>query len=693
LRSFDKKIELAAPAGSPEALNAAIGEGADAVYLGLKDFNARLRAKNFSYKELESITDRLHRLDKKVYVTVNTVIEEWELDRVFNLLKYLSQIGVDAVIVQDIGLIKVIGDFVPDLKIHASTQMNISSARAVNFLSKYNVKRVVLSRELTLSEIKNIVANTNSEIEIFCHGAICISASGLCLFSSYFGGRSANKGQCTQACRRMYKDPNGNSKFYFSPKDLSLIRYIPDIIESGVSSLKIEGRMKSEGYVAAVVKAYRYMIDNYQNNDLEEVARRAENILLDDLARKKTTLFFLDKNNKDFIDNASSGETGAKIGLVDKVEKGENSNIIYFQSKSLLEDGDKIKIRSAKNDFTKILKLSTSEKENDLYKVATEDLFEKGDEIFLYKKQSLMGSYKSIIPNSLTPYRTHPGIQKIPAAQAVKINNKNKLKEGIYIKINKFSQFFLLQSYKPEKIIFDLSYKNFREFNDNINKIPFNKENIILSLPPFHREDEDSSIIEEAGLLIEKGFTYFIINNMAQLSFFKNNPDITIICGFNLYSFNSYSISFLFANGVSYIIPPLETSKKNFLESTQTFDSRNFIITIFSFPKLFNINYPFSNYPDYVTDNRDNGFFLIKNSQTMEVIPEKPFSILDKVPFLSKKGFNRFLIDLSDVNLSKNLYKNLVKILQQSGNVDKFERFNWKDGFFRNKEVYQKKEE
>ena len=119
MRSFDKKIELAAPAGSPEALNAAIGEGADAVYLGLKDFNARLRAKNFSYKELESITDRLHRLDKKVYVTVNTIIEEWELDRVYNLLKYLSQIGVDAVIVQDIGLIKIIGDFVPNLRIHA----------------------------------------------------------------------------------------------------------------------------------------------------------------------------------------------------------------------------------------------------------------------------------------------------------------------------------------------------------------------------------------------------------------------------------------------------------------------------------------------------------------------------------------------------------------------------------------------
>ena len=203
MKGKPSSVELLAPAGTPEALDAAIAEGADAVYLGLKSFNARMRSTNFAYSQFEGALRSLRRSGRRVYVTVNTVFEQREADRVYQLLKYLDAAGPDGIIVQDFGILMMAREF-KHLKIHASTQMNIASTRGVNALSKYGVSRVVLARELSLEEIRSIRQNTNSELEVFVHGALCASASGLCLFSSYLGGKSANRGLCTQACRRLY---------------------------------------------------------------------------------------------------------------------------------------------------------------------------------------------------------------------------------------------------------------------------------------------------------------------------------------------------------------------------------------------------------------------------------------------------------------------------------------------------------
>ena len=194
-------VELLAPAGNPETLDAAIGEGADAVYLGLRSFNARMRSSNFSWSQFEAAVEALHKRNKKIFVTVNTVIEESELERMYRFLSYLNKIGPDALIVQDFGVMSMARTYFPSLRIHASTQMNASSARAVNMLSRAGVSRVVLSRELGLEEIQAVKAATSCELEVFVHGALCVSASGLCLFSSYLGGKSANRGMCAQACR------------------------------------------------------------------------------------------------------------------------------------------------------------------------------------------------------------------------------------------------------------------------------------------------------------------------------------------------------------------------------------------------------------------------------------------------------------------------------------------------------------
>ena len=260
-----KKVELLAPAGSPEALDAAIGEGADAVYLGLRSFNARMRTTNFAFNQFEAAVYACHNNSRRVYVTVNTVFEERESDRIYQLLEYLASVGPDGIIVQDAGVAKIAHDHFPSLPLHASTQMNIASVAGCNQLSRAGFKRAVLARELSLEEIRQIRQYTSLELEVFVHGALCISASGLCLFSSYLGGKSANRGQCTQACRRLYESETGKG-YYFSPDDLELIEYIPDLIMAGVDAFKIEGRMKSAEYVGAVVSAYRLMLDNYEKD-------------------------------------------------------------------------------------------------------------------------------------------------------------------------------------------------------------------------------------------------------------------------------------------------------------------------------------------------------------------------------------------------------------------------------------------
>jgi U32 family peptidase len=267
------KIELLAPAGSPEALDAAVGEGADAVYLGLKSFNARMRSANFTYSQFEGALRSLRRRGKKLYVTVNTVFEQREADRMYQLLKYLAFLGPDALIVQDFGVIAMVRSQFPSLRLHASTQMNIASGRGANALSKHGVSRVVLARELGLKELQGVRQETNLELEVFVHGALCISASGLCLFSSYLGGKSANRGLCTQACRRLYfrEDRPGQCGYYFSPADLQLLECLPDLAAAGINALKIEGRMKSADYVGVVVSAYRLVLDAIAGGDEEGI--------------------------------------------------------------------------------------------------------------------------------------------------------------------------------------------------------------------------------------------------------------------------------------------------------------------------------------------------------------------------------------------------------------------------------------
>ena len=319
-------VELLAPAGNMESLDAAIGEGADAVYLGLKSFNARLRTTNFAWNQFGATIDALHKQNKKIYVTVNTVCEERETERLYRFLSYLNEMKPDGLIVQDYAVMRLAQEFFPNLELHASTQMNVESAHGVRLLQNAGVKRVVLARELGLDEIRKIKNETGADLEVFVHGALCVSESGLCLFSSFLGGKSANRGMCAQACRRYYtaEVPSGIKQgYYFSPCDLQLIDQIPDLIEAGVNSFKIEGRMKSAEYVGSVVAAYRYVIDHYKEDQKGAIAA-GKRMLASDFARSKTSYWYGFNSLEEGIDNAATkilnpdqaGGTGIYLGKI-----------------------------------------------------------------------------------------------------------------------------------------------------------------------------------------------------------------------------------------------------------------------------------------------------------------------------------------------------------------------------------------
>lgn len=322
-----KRPELLAPAGSMDSLLAALGAGADAVYLGLDVLNARSNAGNFSLDTLPQACAFAHAHNARVYLTVNVIILPHEMQQAVELIEDAWECGIDAVIIQDLGLIKVLSDVMPQVSIHASTQMNIHSSESVRALARYGVKRVTLARETSMREIETLVAvgaECGIEIESFVHGAICVCYSGQCLLSSLIGRRSANRGQCAQPCRLPYElvDKEDETqevpgKHLLSPKDLAGIEKIEDFINAGVSSLKIEGRMKSPSYVAAVVAVYREALDAMGKlGDAQE----AYDQLSEAFSRGFTTAYLDNNRGNDMMSYSRPNNRGTLVGRINGFE-------------------------------------------------------------------------------------------------------------------------------------------------------------------------------------------------------------------------------------------------------------------------------------------------------------------------------------------------------------------------------------
>ncbi|NBD26665.1 U32 family peptidase [Paenibacillus glycinis] len=319
-------VELLAPAGDWDCMRAAVANGADAVFFGVEKFNARARANNFQTDELPEIMAFLHSYGVKGFLTFNILVFENELEDAKRLMDACIDAGVDAAIVQDLGLVKLIRELSPDFPIHGSTQMTITSPEAVEFTKPFDIERVVLGRENNLKQIKTIGEQAKLPMEVFVHGALCVSYSGQCLTSEMWGGRSANRGECAQACRLPYdlmvdgvQKPMGDVAYLLSPKDLAAVELVPELIEAGVTSFKIEGRLKSPEYVANVVSKYRRAIDKYFDGDRSAPSKEEIRELQQSFSRGFTSGFLEGTNNKKLVEGTFPKSRGVYLGRVERI--------------------------------------------------------------------------------------------------------------------------------------------------------------------------------------------------------------------------------------------------------------------------------------------------------------------------------------------------------------------------------------
>lgn len=716
--------ELLAPAGNVEALDAAIGEGADAVYLGLKSFNARLRSSNFAWNQFEAAVSSLHRQNKKIYVTVNTVSEERDLERLYRFLSYLSRIGPDGLIVQDLGVVRMCREFFPKLELHGSTQMNVESAAGINLLSKAGLKRVVVARELGLEEIRYIKSHTSAELEVFVHGALCVSESGLCLFSSFLGGKSANRGMCTQACRRFYtadSERNGEKQgYYFSPCDLQLIEQIPDLMQLGVESFKIEGRMKSAEYVGSVVAAYRYLMDNWEK-DRRGALATAKRLLSTDFARAKTSYWYNFKTSEEGVEKAGSlilnpdqaGGTGIYLGRIDIF--GELSEYEKDRARQAFEEalatnpdaklsdfqtakahliggnyepdvGDSIRLH--RQDDTgrashKIRTVTVDDKGRRFIDIPRG--FKRGDSVYLLQTKSMSKRYQHVLPNDLSRFRRQPGAESLPVLDLTPVE-KNELSyfpEGLYIQVSTVQDLFQVIARNPVRVILEFNSETRADLLDKKTRLPLSKKQIVISLDPYCPAAKEESLLSDLDALIADGYKTFVVNNLAHITMLRGKG-ASLIAGPYLYTFNRWAVSWLENQNIGAFITPLENSRVN-LEMTWEQNVRDrVLVTVYAYPALFRMRFALPESYDflYFQDKEEKLFKVNSTVDGSVVMPEAPFSIVDKVGALNSDGFRRVLLDFSRTSVTRQELKMITNSMLKKQPVPDSSRFNWKDGFY-----------
>ena len=700
-------VELLAPAGNIESLDAAIGEGADAVYLGLKSFNARMRSTNFAWNQFEAAVDSLHKQNKKIYVTVNTVCEERETERLYRFLEYLKEVGPDGIIVQDYAIMRMAKEFFPELEIHASTQMNIENAAGVKLLQNNGVKRVVLARELGLNEIRSIKEETGADLEVFVHGALCVSESGLCLFSSFLGGKSANRGMCAQACRRLYSAeiPGGIKQgYFFSPCDFELIDYIPALIDAGVDSFKIEGRMKSAEYVGTVVSAYRYVIDHYKE-DKKGALATGKRILASDFARSKTTYWYGFENQTEGVDNAASkilnpdqaGGTGLYLGKIASTRPAERGLIEAIGERVQMcslkggtydpDPGDSIRIHKRDDSGRVSHKIRTVEVDEKSGKrwIDIPPGFSEGDEVYLLQYKAGAKRYPHVLPNDIGRFRKQPKDGILPILDVTPVAKKELefFPDGLYAQVSSVADLFAVQGLNPVRVILEYNSETSYDLLNHKTVLPFSKKQLFISLDPFCAQSQVQKLTQELESLIADGYINFVVNNIGHIQLLKDKQ-VNLVAGPYLYTFNRWAVSWLENQEIGAFIMPYENSRRN-LEATWEQNVRSrVLVPVFAYPALFRMRFKLPQDYDftYFEDKEEKVFKVNSTPDGSFVMPEEPFCIADKVSYINSSGFKKILLDFSKTKVTRSQIKAITVSMAKGQPLNGISRFNWKDGFY-----------
>ena len=619
------KVELLAPAGDFSCLKAAIEAGCDAVYIGGKLFGARAFSSNFTDDEIIKAINYAHLFGVKVYVTTNTLIYDKEVERFLEYISFLHKNNVDAVIIQDLGMLDLVRQTFPNLEVHASTQMHIHNLDGASFMEKLGVKRVVLARETSISKIKEIKEKTNIDIEIFIHGALCVSYSGQCLMSSLIGNRSGNRGTCAGSCRQSYSivDENNNiilnNKYPLSMKDLCSLENLKTLLDIGVTSLKIEGRMKSSSYVYTVVKLYRLAIDSYYKNNNIYIDEKELYNLKKIFNREFTKGFLFDEENNKVINMKRPNHQGVEIGKV--INYKNNVAMIKLNDEININDGLRIvgkkDIGVNVNNFYINSKLVKTAKKGDIITIKVNDKVEKDDKVLLTLDSKLNEEINNIISSNQRKvlvkakfiakedkqitFELTDFINKVVVISENKVTkalNKPITKEEIKEKLNKIKDtVYKYESldieiddniFIPLNIINDLKRKAFEELNNKrLYKIPYKrceyKRNVksypkekLLNILIIKDEDIDSlkkkydyiyssNNIDNTILLLPRVIDKYKENYnkdvlVGDIGYFNKHKGCITDTSFNVV--NSYTVAFLHSLGAERVTLSYELTKK-----------------------------------------------------------------------------------------------------------------------------------
>jgi putative protease len=523
---------------------------------------------------------------------------------------------------------------------------------------------------------------------------------------------------CTQACRRLYYQREGEGGYYFSPRDLQLLELLPELADAGVNSFKIEGRMKSADYVGTVVSAYRRLIDGL-DGDREGSLREAAAILENDFARRKTRFYMLssmasgaieDSPTPDWLDPAQDGGTGIALGTLRQV-KGSGEGRQGFLSPGALSPriGDSVRLHRADDSERKAHKLVAVEKQEGGLWISIPEGFESGDSVYLIQTRSMSKRYPQVIKGDPDMFRRVPGRECAPELELPRIKKADSFPEGVYVAVSCIEDLYVLQSVRPLRVMLPLSRKTLRILlnrrpavgdpggteslsgkqpaeEKGPRLLPFSPGETVLVLDPWFPQSAEKVLKEEIPHLRSLGYHQYVVNNPGHFALFRNghSQPVNLIAGPYLYAFNRWAAAFVASQGVSAIISPLENNRQN-LERTLSPGRRNSaFVTLFSRPALFRIRADLGAVYDFeeFTDSRGEEFRLISSPDGSQVIPERPFNIMDKRPFLEEAGFRRFILDLSGPPLKKKDYRNLMAFYRSASPIPSSCRFNWKDGFY-----------
>lgn len=589
----NKDFELLAPAGNLEIFKGVIESGADAVYVGGSMFGARAYANNFTEEELLEAIDFAHLRGVKVYLTVNTLIKNSEFSKLYDYLLVYYKRGLDAVIVQDIGVVKAIHEYFPSMEIHTSTQMTVTGADGVRFLSQFGVTRVVMAREVSLAEMKRIHEETGMELEAFVHGALCYSYSGQCLFSSILGGRSGNRGRCAQPCRLPYTVEGKKDEYILSLKDMCGIKALDKLHDAGVYSLKIEGRMKQLEYACGVVKYYRSYIDSKKpvsDADYDRIKALGNRCGF-------TDRYYFDHNGSDMV-------TYVKPNFVSNAaEPSPEKRKLSIEGELVLREGEPGSLTVKRGDVTykaSIEPVSAALKAPLDKKAAIDRINKTGDTDFEFSHIKAQIGENVFVPNGALNKLRRDAISGL----CDKLLKKYYRNDARYADISSMCEL-------PEHVVksdaahedgavnakdytticscmtraqldtligydcFDVFYLDFdmydrktliQQFADDVKSLTKRNKKVYLMLPTIFRADSSDYFVSIAKELDKVSFEGFVVKNYEELYLTENLfTGKKVILDHNMYTFNDVSKSAFFEHGVSGDTVPLELNSREIM--------------------------------------------------------------------------------------------------------------------------------